>query len=130
VTMPPSQPVTAFGETKVLTEWIEDPRCVVNLNTLRTRLKIHMWSVERALTTPVRRSSTLKHQRTKPLPTVARQSPEEQRRVLLRTVKTADLAAQLVETEKERDRWRDAYDARGREIARLRLQVERLRGEL
>lgn len=128
--MPPSKPATAFGETKVLTEWIEDPRCVVNLNTLRTRLKIHRWGTERALTTPTRRRGTLRNQRTKPLPTVVpKQAPDEQRQVRLRTEKAEDLTTRLLDAEKERDRWRKAYDARGREITRLRLQVERLRAE-
>jgi hypothetical protein len=32
--------LTAFGETKMLTEWAEDSRCSVSANTLRMRLKL------------------------------------------------------------------------------------------
>lgn len=42
--------ITAFGETKCLSEWAEDSRCVVNLPTLETRIRRAGWSPERALT--------------------------------------------------------------------------------
>lgn len=39
---------TAFGETKILVEWSEDPRCKVCLTTLQSRLKSG-WPVEEAI---------------------------------------------------------------------------------
>jgi hypothetical protein len=50
----PSRPccgATAFGEVKPLTTWARDPRCVVSLVTVYTRLN-HGWSLENALTIP------------------------------------------------------------------------------
>lgn len=44
--------ITAFGETKVLSEWAEDERCTVSLPTLTGRLN-RGWSAERAVSTPV-----------------------------------------------------------------------------
>lgn len=44
---------TAFGETKTLTEWTRDSRCLVSFNTLRTRIASG-WTVENALTKPIR----------------------------------------------------------------------------
>ncbi len=44
--------VTAFGETRVLSEWAEDPRCVVDYGTLWYRLD-NGWDVEKAMVTPV-----------------------------------------------------------------------------
>ena len=41
----------AFGEEKSICEWCNDPRCFVNKNTLRARLK-RGWSVEKAIITP------------------------------------------------------------------------------
>lgn len=43
---------TAFGETKTLTNWSRDPRCVVSNAALTLRIKRRGWEVERALTTP------------------------------------------------------------------------------
>lgn len=43
--------VMAFGETKILSDWINDPRCKVNYNTLCLRLRKD-WTAERALITP------------------------------------------------------------------------------
>lgn len=43
--------ITAFGETKCLTAWLEDKRCVVKLDSLRDRLK-KGWDGKRILTTP------------------------------------------------------------------------------
>ena len=50
---------TAFGKTKTLRQWAEDPRCKVNLPTLKRRTRIG-WAVERAMTTPPIRVSTQK----------------------------------------------------------------------
>lgn len=44
--------VSAFGETKTLTEWSQDPRCVVTYEALMFRIKRRDWNSERALTTP------------------------------------------------------------------------------
>lgn len=43
--------LTAFGVTKTLTEWLQDPRCAVSRNTLRKRLA-ERWPPNDALTTP------------------------------------------------------------------------------
>lgn len=43
--------LTAFGETKLRKEWLEDKRCIVTQDTLRRRLKLG-WLVEQALTHP------------------------------------------------------------------------------
>lgn len=45
---------TAFGETKCLFDWAEDPRCVVGVWTLRGRADNKLWDgrFEEALTTP------------------------------------------------------------------------------
>lgn len=42
----------AFGETKTIREWSEDPRCVVDYETLRSRLK-RKEDVEKSITTPL-----------------------------------------------------------------------------
>jgi len=44
--------LTAFGETKPLPTWAEDPRCVVSESCLRQRVAVRGWDVERALSTP------------------------------------------------------------------------------
>lgn len=41
---------TAFGETKLVIEWADDPRCVVCFATLRARIW-YGWDHERAITT-------------------------------------------------------------------------------
>lgn len=43
--------VTAFGETKPLTYWVDDQRCVVNKSTLESRIR-RGWNPEEALQTP------------------------------------------------------------------------------
>lgn len=48
----------AWGETQLLIEWAEDPRCQVTLGTLRARLK-RGWEPERALGEPTRTGHTL-----------------------------------------------------------------------
>lgn len=45
--------VTAFGETKCLSEWGDDSRCVVASNTLKRRIYAG-WDAERAITEPSR----------------------------------------------------------------------------
>lgn len=45
--------LTAFGETKPLIAWAEDPRCVVGQRTLCSRIR-YGWPVEVALTTKTR----------------------------------------------------------------------------
>lgn len=50
--------MTAFGESKSLGEWAEDPRCVVSYDTLHNRVMCLMLPPEIALTTP---SGTLPH---------------------------------------------------------------------
>lgn len=48
--------ITAFGETKRLVEWSEDPRCVVNMSCLRRRTKMYGYDPETAITKPSIRS--------------------------------------------------------------------------
>lgn len=53
---------TAFGETKNISQWVDDPRCVVNYDILRSRLI--RWPVkytERAITQPSSRSTSEKN---------------------------------------------------------------------
>lgn len=45
--------LTAFGETKNLTAWLEDERCKVKLDSLRERIKEN-WNHEKAISTPPR----------------------------------------------------------------------------
>lgn len=44
--------ITAFGETKQLGFWAQDPRCVVSYEALYQRVKKRKWDGERAITTP------------------------------------------------------------------------------
>ncbi|MEU6814084.1 hypothetical protein [Streptomyces sp. NPDC046860] len=44
-------PITAFGETKVVSAWAKDARCTVNLQALRTRLALG-WNPETAISRP------------------------------------------------------------------------------
>lgn len=46
--------VSAFGETKTVTEWSRDDRCAVSFTCLIQRIKKHKWSPEESITTPVR----------------------------------------------------------------------------
>ena len=46
-----NHPITAFGETKMLCEWAEDPRCVVTPKCWYSRIQ-YGWSPEDALTKP------------------------------------------------------------------------------
>jgi hypothetical protein len=52
------EPLTAFGETKPVRDWLRDPRCVPQGETLRSRLHRLGWSAEEALTTPLHRRVT------------------------------------------------------------------------
>lgn len=45
--------IHAFGETKTLEEWLEDPRCIPPERTIRERIR-HGWSPRWALSTPLR----------------------------------------------------------------------------
>jgi hypothetical protein len=47
--------LTAFGETKNMTEWSMDPRCVVSFPALSLRIQRRGWDAERAITTPNQR---------------------------------------------------------------------------
>ena len=44
--------ITAFGETKTLTEWGNDPRCVIESQTLRRRIITQKMEPEKAITEP------------------------------------------------------------------------------
>lgn len=46
--------MTAFGETKIMSRWAEDPRCVVRQPVLSMR-KRRGWGDEEAITTPARK---------------------------------------------------------------------------
>lgn len=48
-----SIPLTAWGLTKPLVEWLQDPRCTINGDALRARLK-YGWSPEDAISRPSR----------------------------------------------------------------------------
>jgi hypothetical protein len=43
---------SAFGETKCIADWVDDPRCVVNYTTLVQRVAKSDWPTEEMLTTP------------------------------------------------------------------------------
>lgn len=45
--------ISHAGETKILREWSEDPRCAVKYHTLYTRIVRDGWPFEAALTSPV-----------------------------------------------------------------------------
>lgn len=45
--------ITAFGETKTMMDWSEDPRCVVSYAALSLRIGRRGWDDERALITPI-----------------------------------------------------------------------------
>jgi hypothetical protein len=66
--------VTAFGETKCVTEWAEDSRCAVSANTLWQRIA-GRWIPERALTTPSDTGRRFKHERA-PLRSSLRTPPD------------------------------------------------------
>ncbi len=45
--------ISAFGENKLLLDWVKDSRCQANVNTLRLRIKAG-WQPERAISLPSR----------------------------------------------------------------------------
>ena len=47
--------LTAFGESKTITEWAEDPRCAVSFGTLYARI-FHGWKDQMAILSAPRRS--------------------------------------------------------------------------
>lgn len=49
-----NKPLEAFGESKGITQWARDPRCVVKSITLQKRFYSGRWSLEMAITTPAR----------------------------------------------------------------------------
>lgn len=50
--------ITAFGETKCISDWHKDSRCVVGLDGLRDRIK-NGWHGEKAISTPLVKGGTL-----------------------------------------------------------------------
>lgn len=48
--------VTAFGETRNVSQWAKDERCVVKVATLRQRIRLG-WASDRAITEPPNQSS-------------------------------------------------------------------------
>lgn len=52
----PNLHITAFGETKPLVQWLQDPRCSVHRNTVIQRLK-YGWDGERAIVTRATRDT-------------------------------------------------------------------------
>lgn len=54
--------IPAFGETKSLPEWANDPRCVVNYDCLRSRICVLDYSPEKAITTPTLRKRNIDSQ--------------------------------------------------------------------
>ncbi len=54
--------LTAFGETKCISEWLEDTRCKVKSNTtLLGRILVYKWDNEKALTTPPQNFKDIKN---------------------------------------------------------------------
>ena len=47
--------LTAFGETKTMSEWADDPICAVMYSTLRQRIYKSRWPHEKSITEPSRR---------------------------------------------------------------------------
>lgn len=58
---PENRMVLAFGEEKSMSDWLADVRCVVGEKELRKRLN-KQWDGEKAMTTPLRKSPTVKQQ--------------------------------------------------------------------
>jgi LexA DNA binding domain-containing protein len=44
--------ITAWGETKCITDWSIDPRCVVSINLVHKRITKLEWPAEKAISTP------------------------------------------------------------------------------
>lgn len=51
----PNLTATAFGETKMLMDWSEDPRCGIDYHALYKRIYYRGWDEEKAITTPARK---------------------------------------------------------------------------
>ena len=49
---PPRRFMTAFGETKPISKWFADPRCLVTSATVYKRMEGEGWSFEQAISTP------------------------------------------------------------------------------
>lgn len=47
--------LTAFGETKTMSYWADDPRCAVTYSTLKQRISKARWSHEQAISEPSRK---------------------------------------------------------------------------
>lgn len=47
---------SAFGETKTIAEWVDDPRCSVGKSCLFMRIVKYGWSLEKAISTPSNRA--------------------------------------------------------------------------
>ena len=43
----------AFGEEKLLSEWVESDKCCVDLDTLYRRINLENWEIERAIVSPI-----------------------------------------------------------------------------
>jgi hypothetical protein len=46
--------ITAFGDTKTISGWLDDSRCVVSRAVLRSRVVYYLWPTEKAITYPSR----------------------------------------------------------------------------
>ncbi len=55
--------VTAFGESKIMIEWSEDPRCQVVYKTFCRRINAG-WNAEEAITTPVQKNQWGRYEHT------------------------------------------------------------------
>ena len=55
-----SRMLTAFGETKSMRDWADDPRCVVSYNVLNRRISSLGWDHVRAITEPMAQSKSHK----------------------------------------------------------------------
>lgn len=54
-----NHPLTAFGDTKSIAEWVDDNRCVVKYDVLQWRITCGHWNAEIAITTPTRQMAPL-----------------------------------------------------------------------
>jgi hypothetical protein len=57
---PKKKKYTAFNESKEISEWLKDPRCVVNEHTLDYRIRIKNLDLETALIMPADRGKRWK----------------------------------------------------------------------
>lgn len=51
--------LTAWGETKTMMQWSEDPRCPVNYDCLKIRINVYDWNAEEAISTPKGKTCTI-----------------------------------------------------------------------